>query len=242
MLVMLVMLVMPLLLLLLPLQGTDCRLLAIAAAPIDRTTENRLLASVAATLLLGHLKGLSAALSAPPGRNYGSLHQSCPDHCEVVTWLSPDQLKGSFGESCCGYRLSFRIEPLVRKNEIRVERTKSICACIINRVINVSCIALTLCSTTWTKIWQDPKVACLPGQQTLLDDYQSEGNEYRIDCSVQWSVIHSHVAYAIEVCPVNIIPNFSGWNWKLTLLNWSSRQRLNKEGTLNRPHKHLWGK
>jgi hypothetical protein len=99
------MLVMLLLLLLLSLQGTGWLLLAMAG----RTAENRIPASVAATMLLGRLKELSGC----------SLSSS--------------------------------------------ETMKYICECIINRVINVSCIALTLCSTSWAKLWRDPKLACCPG-------------------------------------------------------------------------------
>jgi len=65
--------------------------------------------------------------------------------------------------------------------KICVQMTKYICACIINRVINVRCIALTLCSISWTKIWRDPKLAYFPGQQTTVDGGCSEGNECRVD-------------------------------------------------------------
>jgi hypothetical protein len=67
------------------------------------------------------------------------------------------------------------------RTKIRVETTKYICAYIINRVINVSCIALTLCSTSWTKLWRDPKLACFPGRQTMVDGRCGEGNECRVD-------------------------------------------------------------
>jgi hypothetical protein len=44
--------------------------------------------------------------------------------------------------------------------KIHVEMTKYISACIINRVIIVSGIALTLCSNSWTNLWRDPKLTC----------------------------------------------------------------------------------
>jgi len=56
---MLVMLVMSLLLLLLLLQGTSWLLLAMADPPRGRTTENHMLASLAATMLLRRLKEVS---------------------------------------------------------------------------------------------------------------------------------------------------------------------------------------
>ena len=67
------------------------------------------------------------------------------------------------------------------RTKIRVEMTKYICACIINHLINVSCIALTLCSTSWTKLWQHPKLACFPGRQKLVDGRCCERNECRVD-------------------------------------------------------------
>jgi len=114
------------------------------------------------------------------------------------------------------------------RTEIRVETTKYICACIISRVINVSCIALRLCSTSWTNLWQDHKLACFPGRQTMEYGCCGEGNVCRIDFINQWSIFHSHLSYAIEVCPVNKIHNFSPCKSKLALLNWLSRQQLNK--------------
>jgi len=59
MLVMLVMLVMSLLLLLLLLQGTGWLLLAMADPPIGRTAEARMVASVAATMMLRQFEELS---------------------------------------------------------------------------------------------------------------------------------------------------------------------------------------
>jgi len=43
------------------------------------------------------------------------------------------------------------------RTKIRAKTTKWISANIINPFFNVSCIALTLCSTSWTNLWQDPK-------------------------------------------------------------------------------------
>jgi len=127
------------------------------------------------------------------------------------------------------------------RTKIRIRMAKYICACIINRVINVSCNPHALCSTSWTKLWRDPKHACFPGRQTMVDGHCGEGNECQVDFINQWSNFHSHLLYAIEVCPVNKIHNFSRCKLKLALLNWLSRQRLNKKGTLNLPHKRSWG-
>jgi len=135
----------------------------------------------------------------------------------------------------------FRLNLWRRRRKIRFETMKYICACIINHVINVSWIALMFCSTSWTKLWQDPILACFPGRQTMVDGRCGEGNECWVDFINQWSIFHSHLSYAIEVYPVNKIHNFSRCKSKLALLNWSSRQRLNKKGTLNLTHERLWG-
>jgi len=127
------------------------------------------------------------------------------------------------------------------RTKIWVKRTKYICACSFNPVINVPCITIMLCSTSWTKLQWDPKLACVLGQQTMVDGRCGEGNECWVDFINQWSIFHSHLSYAIEVCPVNKIHNFSRCKSNLALLNWSSRQPLNKKGTLNLPHKRLWG-
>jgi len=127
------------------------------------------------------------------------------------------------------------------EQKVQVEMTKFICVRNDNRVINVSCIALMLCSTSWTKYWWDPKLAYFPGQQTMVDCRHGEGNECRVDFHRQWSIFHSHLSYAIVVCSVNKIHNFSCYKSKRVLLNWMSSQQFNKKGTLNLPHQHLWG-
>jgi len=109
------------------------------------------------------------------------------------------------------------------KTEIRIGMTKDICACIIDHVIDDSCIALTLGTTSWTKLWQDPKLACFPGRHTMVYGRRCEGNECWVDFIHQWSIFHSHLSYAIEAYAVNTIHNFSGCKSKLALLNWSSR-------------------
>jgi len=123
--------------------------------------------------------------------------------------------------------------------KIRIEMTKYPYQRIINLVIDVFRIALTLCSASWTKLWQDPKLASFQGQQTIVDAQHGEGNERRIDFINKWSVSHSHVSYAIEVCAVNKIHNFSWCKLKLALQNWSSRQRWDKNGTLILPQERL---
>jgi len=65
--------------------------------------------------------------------------------------------------------------------KICVATMQSICACIIHCVINVSCMALTLSSTPWSNLWWDPKVACFPGRQTMVDGHRSEGNQCQVD-------------------------------------------------------------
>jgi len=124
--------------------------------------------------------------------------------------------------------------------KIRIETTKFVCACIINFVIVVSCIALTLCSTSWTKLWQNPKLSSFHGQLTMVDGSHGEGNEWQVDFINQWSTFHSHLSYAIGECPVNKIYNFSRCKLKLVLLNSSSRQRLLKKGSLNLLYERLW--
>jgi len=125
--------------------------------------------------------------------------------------------------------------------KIRIATTKYICACIINRMLHVSCITLTLCSSSWTKLWQNSNLASLPGQQTMVDVRCGEGNECQVEFITQWWIFHSHLSYAMEVCPLNKIYNFNHFQSKLALLNWLSRQQLNKKGTLNVPYEHLWG-
>jgi len=114
-------------------------------------------------------------------------------------------------------------------------------AWIIKSVINVACILLTLCPTSQIKLWRDPKLACYPGRQTMVDGCCSEGNECRVDIINQWSIVHSHLSYAIDVCPVNKIHYFSCCRLKYAFLNWSSRHRLNNKGTLNLPLEGFWG-
>jgi hypothetical protein len=74
------------------------------------------------------------------------------------------------------------------------------------------------------------------------DGHCGEGNECQVDFINQWSIYHAHLLYAIEVCPGNKIHNFSRCKSKLALLTWSSGQWINKKGTLNLPHKRLWGR
>jgi len=125
------------------------------------------------------------------------------------------------------------LNPWWRRFKIRVKMTRYIFAYMTNRVINVSCITLTLCSTSWTKLWRDSKLTCFPGRQTMVDGSSGGDSECWSDFVNQWSIFHSHLSDAIEVCPVNMIHNFSRRKSKLALLSWSSRQWFNKEDTLN---------
>jgi len=109
--------------------------------------------------------------------------------------------------------------------EIPNKTAKYICANIINCMINVTCIALALCSTSWTKLLWDPQLTSVPGRQTMVDSHPGEGDECQDDFINQRSVFHSHLMYATEVCPVNIIHNVSHCKSKLSLLNWFLRQQ-----------------
>jgi len=126
------------------------------------------------------------------------------------------------------------------RTKIYVKMMKHICGCVINCMINVFCVMLILCSTSWTKLLQDLKHAGFPGKKTLVDGHRGEGNECWVDF-IHQAVFHSHLSYALEVWVVNKIHNFSCCKSELALLNWSSRQLLNKKGTWNLPHEHLWG-
>jgi len=106
------------------------------------------------------------------------------------------------------------------RTQICIEMTKYMCACIIDHVINVSCIALTLCSTSQTELWRDPNLACFAGRQTMLNTRCGEGTECQVDFINQWFIVHSHLSYAKEVCLVNKIHNFSHCKSKLALLIW----------------------
>jgi len=127
------------------------------------------------------------------------------------------------------------------RTKIDFETTKFIWPCIIHGVINVSCIALRLCSAAWTKLWKDAQPACDPGQQTMVDVCHGEGNECWVDFINWWSMIHSHLFDAMKVCPVNTINNVSQGKLTCALRNWLSKQRSNKKVTLELPHYCLWG-
>jgi len=127
------------------------------------------------------------------------------------------------------------------RTTIRVKTMHYICACIINCENNVACIAHMLCFTSWTKLWQDCTLACFPGRQAIVDGRHGEANECQVDFINQWSIFHSHLSDAIEICPVNKMHNFSHCKLKLALLNWLSSQQSENKGTLNLPHKCLWG-
>jgi hypothetical protein len=58
----------------------------------------------------------------------------------------------------------FHINRLKGRMWLHIEIIKYIFACIIARMINVSCMAPTLCSTSWTNLWQNPKLVSFLGQ------------------------------------------------------------------------------
>jgi len=78
-----------------------------------------------------------------------------------------------------------------RKTIIYFEMMKPISASIIQCAINVSSLALTLCSTFWTWISQDLELSCFPGRQNVVDGGCGEGNKCWVDFINQWSIIHS---------------------------------------------------
>jgi len=136
------------------------------------------------------------------------------------------------------YLFSFNIWRGRRK--ICFKTMKCSCACIIHCVINVSCSALRLCSTFWTKQWPNPKLACFPDRLIILDGHPGECNDCRVDFIRQWSNFHFYLSCAIDVYLVKNIHHLCRIKSKLALLNWSSSQQLNKTGTLNLPHKVFW--
>jgi len=95
---------------------------------------------------------------------------------------------------------------------------KHLSGSIINLVINVFCIAIMLCSTSWAKLWWDHKLARLSGLQTMVDGHRRESNQCSVDDINRWSIFYSHVSYAIDVHPVNMINNFSVCKLELELL------------------------
>ena len=74
----------------------------------------------------------------------------------------------------------------------------------------------------------DPILAWFPWWHTLVDGGRGEGIEWWVDFINQWSIFHSHVSDARELCLVNTIHHFSRCKWKLALLNWLLRQLLDK--------------
>jgi len=229
------MLVMSLLLLLLSLQGTGWLLPAMADPPIGRTAENRIPAAKTIKRIVRLLYKLLRDV----------IKEVLIKAALIIVRLCHRWVRTSWVDTSADhaadivYHLSLNLWQ--GRTKICVETTKCICAGIINPLINIYCITLRLCSISWTKLWWDPELACFPDQQTMVDRYCGEGNEYRVDFTNQWSIFNSHLLHAIEVCPVNKIQNFSRCKSKLALLNLSSRQWLNKKGTSNLLHESLWG-
>jgi len=127
------------------------------------------------------------------------------------------------------------------RTKIHPETTKYIVACNINDVINVSCITCEFCSTYWTNLLQDPMLTSFPGQQTRVDGHCGNGLECQAEFMNPWFLLHTHLSDAIEVCLVNNPNNFSCFKLRFALLNWVSRQQLNKKGTWNLSPECLWG-
>jgi len=213
------MLVILLLLLLLLLQGTGWLLLAMADPPIGRTGENCMLASVAATKLLWQWKRI---IGLPYQVLRGIIKEVLIKPTLIVVrlchhWVRTRSVDPSANHAADIVYL-FGLNLWWGRMKIPIETTKYLCACMINWVINVSCITLTLCSTSWTKLCRNPKLASLPGRQITVDGRCGEGNECRVNFINQWSIFHSPLSYAIEVYPVNKIHNFGRCKSKLALL------------------------
>ena len=65
--------------------------------------------------------------------------------------------------------------------QIHRERMKCISVCIMNLVINVSCIAPMLSFITWAKLWRDPEHGSFACWKTIVNSHCGEGNECRFD-------------------------------------------------------------
>ena len=125
--------------------------------------------------------------------------------------------------------------------KIHIEMMRYICVYIINHLINDSCIVLIMCCTSCTNLWRDTKFECIQDWQAMVDGPNGGGNECWVNFINQWSLIHPHLLYAIDLCPVYNIFNFNCCKSKLVLIKWLSRLWLNKQWTFNWPHECIWG-
>ena len=55
----------------------------------------------------------------------------------------------------------------------------------------------------------DPNLGRIPGWQNTMEGHYVEVNEHWVDFINQWSIFHFDLLFALEVCPVNKIHNFS---------------------------------
>jgi len=227
---MLVMLVMSLLLLLLLRQGTGWLLLAMADPPIGRTAENHMLASVEATKVLRHLKELSGCSISSSG---------------MYSRMSSSKLPWSLWG--CAIAESIPVEWILRQIMLLIlsiflawtsgkEQWKSslgwwntsvhalVTAWWIILVSHLRCAPPPGPNLGGTLNWAVVKA----GRQWWMAVVVRAMNVGLIESINDLSIFHSHLSYAIEVCQVNKIHNFSWCKLKLALPNWSSRQRLNK--------------
>jgi len=234
MLVMLLMFVMLLRMLLL--QRTSWLLLAMTDPPIGRTAENRMLVSEAATKLLRLLKVSSGCASS----SYGM--QSRTFSSELPWSLWGCAIAGSVQVEWILQQIMLWILYIFLdwtsggwKSKIHVKTTKFICAFISNYVIDVCCITPMLCSIVPTKLLRDPEFPCILRELTMVDGGRSESDESQVEVINQWSIVYSHLPYAIEVCSTNKILHLSRFRSKLPLLNLLSTHQLNIKRTLNMP-------
>ena len=145
---MLVMFVMSLLLLLLLLEGRGWLLLAMADPPIGRTAEDGILAAVAATKLLRPLKellGCSIGFSGTSSRMSSSKLPRLLWGCAIARSVPVEWILWRIMLPILSIFLAWTCGKEERKSGSRW--WKYICACSINRVINVSCIVFTCAPT-----------------------------------------------------------------------------------------------
>ena len=96
--------------------------------------------------------------------------------------------------------------------KICIETTRYNCACTINRFIEFSFIVLNLCSTSWTKLSQDPNITWHPGWQSMVNGSHSGNNDCQVDFINQWSICYWHLSYAIDDTSLGLVMVPGSWN------------------------------
>jgi hypothetical protein len=95
-------------------------------------------------------------------------------HC----WVCPSGVDPSVDHAADIVYL-FAWNPGLERTKIRFEMMKYVISWINYQVIEVSYIALTLCSTSRAKLAGDPELACILGRQTMVDGLCTECIECR---------------------------------------------------------------